>query len=71
MVPLVYFFRFFTEIRKLGSGSFGSVFLCEHTMDSVSLGQFAVKKVPVGDNRDWLRRMIKEVRQSFTELFPL
>ena len=56
-----YYSRFFTEVRKLGSGSFGSVFLCSHVIDSVALGEFAVKKVPVGDSREWLRDMMKEV----------
>ena len=57
-----YYCRFFRQIKKLGSGSFGSVFLCSHVIDSVSLGEFAVKKVPVGDSREWLRGMMKEVK---------
>ena len=57
-----YYSRFFKEINKLGSGSFGSVFLCNHVIDSVPLGEFAVKKVPVGDSREWLRGIMKEVK---------
>lgn len=33
-----YYDRFFTEQNKLGSGGFGSVFLCEHVLDGVTLG---------------------------------
>ncbi len=57
-----YYGRFFHEVSKLGGGSFGSVFLCNHVLDDVFLGQYAVKKVPVGDNREWLRKMMKEVK---------
>lgn len=57
-----YYARFFNETKKLGSGSFGQVFLCEHVIDDVFLGEFAVKKIPVGDSREWLRGMMKEVK---------
>jgi protein-serine/threonine kinase len=57
-----YYSRFFEEIKLLGTGSFGSVFLCRHVIDSVNLGEFAVKKVPVGDSREWLRNMMREVK---------
>jgi serine/threonine protein kinase len=57
-----YYHRFFEEIRLLGTGSFGSVFLCRHVIDGVHLGEFAVKKVPVGDSREWLRGMMREVK---------
>jgi protein-serine/threonine kinase len=57
-----YYRRFFHEVRNLGHGSFGAVFLCNHVIDDVFLGQYAVKKVPVGDNREWLRKMIREVK---------
>lgn len=33
----------------------------QHVLDSVPLGHYAVKKVPVGDNHEWLVRMLKEV----------
>ncbi|CAK0833618.1 unnamed protein product, partial [Prorocentrum cordatum] len=57
-----YYARFFTEIRSLGVGSFGAVFLCRHVLDDLVLGDYAVKKVPVGDNKTWLRDMIREVK---------
>jgi hypothetical protein len=57
-----YYGRFFEEVRLLGTGSFGSVYLCRHVIDSVYLGEFAVKKVPVGDSREWLRGMMREVK---------
>lgn len=57
-----YYARFFTETRQLGAGSWGSVFLCRHVLDDLTLGDYAVKKVPVGDNKAWLRDMIREVK---------
>eukprot|EP00742_Colponemidia_sp_Colp-10_P009130 GILJ01009931.1.p1 GENE.GILJ01009931.1~~GILJ01009931.1.p1 ORF type:complete len:766 (+),score=100.95 GILJ01009931.1:313-2298(+) len=57
-----YYRRFFVEEKKLGSGSFGSVFLCHHLLDDIHLGTFAVKKVPVGDNRPWLEKVLREVK---------
>ena len=57
-----YYARFFQEIRHIGTGSFGTVYLCQHVIDSVPLGEFAVKKVAVGDSRTWLRGMMKEVK---------
>ena len=38
-----YYKNFFVEIKKLGSGSYGAVFLVEHKFDWVSLGLFATK----------------------------
>jgi len=57
-----YYTRFFIETQKLGSGSWGSVFLCRHVLCDLELGDYAVKKVPVGDNKAWLRDMIREVK---------
>ncbi|KAI8917492.1 kinase-like domain-containing protein [Powellomyces hirtus] len=56
-----YYDRFFVEERKLGRGLRGSVFLCQHVLDQVPLGQFAVKAIPVGTSHAWLVRMLKEV----------
>lgn len=56
-----YYSRFFIELRKLGRGYRGSVYLCQHVLDHVILGEFAVKKVRVGDNTEWLDRMLREV----------
>ncbi|KAJ3045693.1 putative serine/threonine-protein kinase iks1 [Rhizophlyctis rosea] len=56
-----YYDKFFVEERKLGRGLRGSVFLCQHVLDEVPLGQFAVKAIPVGTSHAWLVRMLKEV----------
>ncbi|KAF4672512.1 hypothetical protein FOL47_000427 [Perkinsus chesapeaki] len=58
-----YYERFFKESpQRLGAGSFGTVYHCEHVIDGVMLGDYAVKKVPVGDNRIWLRKVVREVK---------
>ncbi|KAI8805555.1 kinase-like domain-containing protein [Cladochytrium replicatum] len=57
-----YYSRFFVEQRKLGRGHRGSVFLCQHILDHIVLGEYAIKKVAVGDNHAWLVRMLREVR---------
>lgn len=57
-----YYVRFFVETKELGSGSFGAVYLCRHVLDDLELGDYAVKKVPVGDNKVWLRNMVREVK---------
>jgi len=57
-----YYSRFFTEISCLGKGSYGAVYLCTHVIDGINLGSFAVKKVPVGHNREWFRKIVREVK---------
>ncbi|KAK5581628.1 hypothetical protein RB653_001665 [Dictyostelium firmibasis] len=57
-----YYKKFFKEDSKIGSGGFGSVYLCRHLINGVDLGEFAVKKVPVGENLPWLFRVLKEVK---------
>ncbi|GES78168.1 kinase-like domain-containing protein [Rhizophagus clarus] len=56
-----YYERFFIEEKKLGRGFRGSVYLCKHVLDNVHLGEYAIKKVAVGDNHSWLVRMLREV----------
>ncbi|RKO88342.1 kinase-like domain-containing protein, partial [Blyttiomyces helicus] len=56
-----YYDRFFVEQKKLGRGLRGSVFLCQHILDQVPLGEFAVKAIPVGSSHAWLVRMLREV----------
>nr|CEL67605.1 TPA: Wee kinase, putative [Neospora caninum Liverpool] len=57
-----YYNRFFIEKRKLGSGSYGQVYLCTHILDELTLGEYAVKKLPVGDDKHWLAKMLQEVK---------
>eukprot|EP00927_Polykrikos_kofoidii_P066204 TRINITY_DN61848_c0_g1_i1.p1 TRINITY_DN61848_c0_g1~~TRINITY_DN61848_c0_g1_i1.p1 ORF type:complete len:1104 (-),score=162.35 TRINITY_DN61848_c0_g1_i1:166-3399(-) len=57
-----YYSRFFVEERKLGSGSFGAVYLCRHVMDQIDLGVYAVKKVALGDDTKRLRQLMREVK---------
>lgn len=57
-----YYARFFTEERKLGSGSFGAVYLCRHMMEDIELGVFAVKKLALGDDAKRLRQVVREVK---------
>ncbi|KAA8916138.1 hypothetical protein TRICI_001722 [Trichomonascus ciferrii] len=56
-----YFDRFFVSKQDLGRGSRGAVYLVEHLLDGVSLGLFALKKVPVGDDHIWLEKVLSEV----------
>ncbi|KAF9350987.1 putative serine/threonine-protein kinase iks1 [Mortierella sp. AD094] len=56
-----YYERFFMEQKKLGRGYRGSVFLCQHVLDGIHLSEYAIKKVAVGDNHDWLVQMLREV----------
>eukprot|EP01117_Protostelium_nocturnum_P014426 TRINITY_DN5486_c0_g1_i1.p1 TRINITY_DN5486_c0_g1~~TRINITY_DN5486_c0_g1_i1.p1 ORF type:complete len:673 (+),score=174.37 TRINITY_DN5486_c0_g1_i1:137-2155(+) len=57
-----YYKKFFVQEKKIGSGGFGAVFLAKHVIHDIDLGYYAVKKVPVGDNRPWLNRVITEVK---------
>ncbi|KEG10420.1 protein kinase [Trypanosoma grayi] len=57
-----YYKRYFREIQKLGNGTFGGVYLCQHVMEGAPLGFFALKKIPVGDNTEYLHKVLHEVR---------
>ncbi|KAH6672427.1 kinase-like domain-containing protein [Halenospora varia] len=57
-----YFKRFFIEEKELGRGGKGVVLLVRHELDRVSLGQFACKRVPVGDDHAWLEKVLIEVQ---------
>ncbi|KGO76431.1 hypothetical protein PITC_073130 [Penicillium italicum] len=57
-----YFKRFFVEERVLGKGGKGVVLLVKHVLDSVSLGYYACKRVPVGDDHEWLEKVLGEVQ---------
>jgi len=57
-----YFRSFFKEERELGRGGKGVVLLVSHFLDGVALGQFACKRVPVGDDHAWLEKVLIEVQ---------
>ena len=57
-----YFQRFFVEERELGRGGKGVVLLVKHVLDNVSLGHFALKRIPVGDDHEWLEKVLVEVQ---------
>jgi serine/threonine protein kinase len=56
-----YFDKFFELKHELGRGGRGTVWLVEHVLNGVSLGLFACKKVPVGDDTVWLTKALYEV----------
>ncbi|KAM0204025.1 hypothetical protein ACHAQI_010174 [Fusarium lateritium] len=56
-----YFDTFFVEERVLGQGGKGVVLLVRHEIDGCALGQFACKRVPVGDDHAWLEKVLIEV----------
>ncbi|KAF2262679.1 kinase-like protein [Lojkania enalia] len=57
-----YFKTFFVEEKELGRGGKGVVLLVNHVLDGVLLGKFACKRVPVGDNHEWLEKVLIEVQ---------
>ncbi|KAL5114057.1 hypothetical protein ACEQ8H_008071 [Pleosporales sp. CAS-2024a] len=57
-----YFKTFFVEERELGRGGKGVVLLVQHLLDGVQLGRFACKRVPVGDDHEWLEKVLIEVQ---------
>ncbi|KAF6804110.1 calcium-dependent protein kinase [Colletotrichum sojae] len=56
-----YFKTFFVEEKELGRGGKGVVLLVRHEIDGCHLGQFACKRVPVGDDHAWLEKVLIEV----------
>lgn len=57
-----YFDKFFHIEEELGKGGRGVVYLVEHVLDGVSLGRFACKRVPCGNDRAWLEKVLTEVQ---------
>ncbi|PLB54666.1 kinase-like protein [Aspergillus steynii IBT 23096] len=57
-----YFKKFFVEETVLGKGGKGVVLLVKHVLDGVSLGYYACKRVPVGDDHGWLEKVLGEVQ---------
>lgn len=57
-----YFQRCYVVDKELGKGGKGVVLLVTHLLDGNEIGQFACKRVPVGDDREWLRNVLIEVQ---------
>ncbi|CUE68709.1 protein kinase, putative [Bodo saltans] len=57
-----YYARHFEEVHRIGGGTFGAVFLCRHVIEGQTLGLFAVKKIPIGDDPDYFCQVLREVR---------
>ncbi|KAK6434844.1 putative serine/threonine-protein kinase iks1 [Oleoguttula sp. CCFEE 5521] len=57
-----FFRQNFRELKELGRGGFGVVLLLEHIMDGVALGEFACKRIPVGNDHAWLEKTLIEVK---------
>ena len=57
-----YYKKFFLEEQQIGRGYRGTVFRCKHHLDNIILGEYAIKKVPVGDDESWLVKTLKEVK---------
>ncbi|KAG9098710.1 putative serine/threonine-protein kinase iks1 [Ceratobasidium sp. UAMH 11750] len=57
-----YYATFFREETRLGMGANGSVFLCQHVLNGIPLGHFAVKKIAVGESTSYLMEILREVR---------
>jgi hypothetical protein len=57
-----YFKTHFVEERELGRGGNGVVLLVQHIIHGVDVGRFACKRVPVGDDTEWLRKVLLEVQ---------
>lgn len=56
-----YYSRFFIELKPLGRGARGQVFLCQHVLNGNKLGKYAIKKIPVGDHAQSLLQSLNEV----------
>lgn len=57
-----YFEKFFIVEKELGRGGRGVVLLVKHVLDGVTLGHFACKRVPIGDDHAWLEKVLVEVQ---------
>ncbi len=65
-----YYSRFFVELKKLGRGASGHVYLCQHVLNGNPLGLYAVKKIACGDDAEQLLRTLKEVHLMETLQHP-
>ena len=60
-----YFKRCYVVEKELGRGGKGVVLLVSHMLDGNMMGLFACKRVPVGDDRQWLRTVLTEVQYLY------
>ena len=60
-----YFQRCYVVEKELGRGGKGVVLLVSHVLDGNMMGLFACKRVPVGDDRQWLRNVLTEVQYLY------
>nr|CDI52999.1 related to IKS1-putative serine/threonine kinase [Melanopsichium pennsylvanicum 4] len=65
-----YYSRFFVELKRLGRGARGQVFLCQHVLNGNKLGKYAIKKIPVGDHAQSLLQSLNEVHLMETLHHP-
>jgi len=57
-----FFKKFFKQKRKLGKGSFGITYECEHVLDKFVLGTYAVKVISLLNSVANLRALLKEIK---------
>lgn len=56
-----YYARFFKQLCVLGRGSRGAVYLVHHKLSSIVLGEYAVKKIPIGSAHVSIASACREV----------
>ncbi|KAA6323165.1 MAG: putative serine/threonine kinase, partial [Streblomastix strix] len=47
-----YFKQSFAQLERLGSGYYGEVWRCRHILHGFELGEYALKKIGIGNNMD-------------------
>jgi len=57
-----FFKKFFKQKRKLGKGSFGITYECDHVLDKFVLGTYAVKVISLLNSVANLRTLLKEIK---------
>ncbi|KAI8395334.1 putative serine/threonine-protein kinase IKS1 [Nakaseomyces glabratus] len=57
-----YFHKFFDILEPLGNGARGSVYKVVHKLGSTPLGTYALKKIPIGNDDEWFKKCIREVK---------
>lgn len=57
-----YYKRFFRELYCIGRGASSICYACDHVLNNVIIGRYAVKKIAVGHSTQWLYKVLNEVR---------